>query len=169
MDRRRRPGRAEAEDLKALKDVIKTANDPPATLTQLQENALKPSEPGYQNHHIDEQALLRSLGYSQSEIDRPDNIVRTPTLKHYQITGWYAERNSEYGGLSPREYLRSQPESVRRRVAAVAPPEARRKLEAIADSQWFPQAGDAGMSLLNLDRGIFKPTRCAMHSRFRLA
>lgn len=41
---------------------------------------------------------------------------------------------------------------------AVAPPEARRKLEAIADSQRFSQAGDAGMSLFNLDRGIFKPT-----------
>lgn len=41
---------------------------------------------------------------------------------------------------------------------AVEPLEARRKLEEIADSQWFPQAGDAGMSLLNLDRGIFKPT-----------
>jgi hypothetical protein len=41
---------------------------------------------------------------------------------------------------------------------AVAPVEARRKIEEIADSKWFPQAGEAGMSLLNLDRGIFKPT-----------
>lgn len=41
---------------------------------------------------------------------------------------------------------------------AVAALEARQKLEAIVASQWFPQAGDAGMSLLNLDRGIFKPT-----------
>jgi hypothetical protein len=106
----------QAEDLKALTDAIKTANDPPATLEQLQENALKPSEPGYQNHHIDEQSLLRSLGYSQSEIDRPDNVVRMPTLKHYEITGWYARSNPDYGGLSPREYLKSQPESIRRQV-----------------------------------------------------
>lgn len=41
---------------------------------------------------------------------------------------------------------------------AVAPLEARRKLESIAASEWYPQAGDAGMSLLNLDRGLFKPT-----------
>ena len=41
---------------------------------------------------------------------------------------------------------------------AVAPGEARRKLEAIANSGWQPQAGDAGMSLWNLDRGVFKPT-----------
>lgn len=41
---------------------------------------------------------------------------------------------------------------------AVAPIEARGQLEAIVESKWFPQAGDAGMSLWNLDRGIFKPT-----------
>jgi hypothetical protein len=41
---------------------------------------------------------------------------------------------------------------------AVAPVEARRMLQSIADSNWMPQAGDAGMSLSNLDRGVFKPT-----------
>jgi uncharacterized protein YdcH (DUF465 family) len=41
---------------------------------------------------------------------------------------------------------------------AVAPVEARRMLEMIADSKWMPQAGHAGMSLWNLDRGVFKPT-----------
>lgn len=41
---------------------------------------------------------------------------------------------------------------------AVAPVEARQQLEAIAATHWFPQAGDAGMSLSNLDHGIFKPT-----------
>jgi Domain of unknown function (DUF2019) len=41
---------------------------------------------------------------------------------------------------------------------AVAPEAARRMLKAIADSSEFPQAGEAGMSLVNLERGIFKPT-----------
>ena len=41
---------------------------------------------------------------------------------------------------------------------AVAPGPARSQLEAIAASKHFPQAGDAGMSLWNLDRGVFKPT-----------
>ncbi|NEW99972.1 DUF2019 domain-containing protein [Rhodopseudomonas sp. BR0G17] len=40
---------------------------------------------------------------------------------------------------------------------AVAPVEARRQLEAIASSKWFPQAGDAGMCLSFLDDGTFKP------------
>ncbi len=41
---------------------------------------------------------------------------------------------------------------------AVAPDEARKLIETIASSRKFPQAGDAGMTLVNLDRGIFKPT-----------
>ena len=41
---------------------------------------------------------------------------------------------------------------------AVASLEARSKLKAIADSHEQPQAGEAGMSLWNLERGIFKPT-----------
>ena len=41
---------------------------------------------------------------------------------------------------------------------AVAPEVARQELQAIADSREYPQAGEAGMSLWNLDRGIFKPT-----------
>lgn len=41
---------------------------------------------------------------------------------------------------------------------AVAPKAARAALEAIANSKQYPQAGEAGMSLWNLDRGIFHPT-----------
>ncbi|HLY57584.1 MAG TPA: DUF2019 domain-containing protein [Stellaceae bacterium] len=41
---------------------------------------------------------------------------------------------------------------------AVAPEKAREALEAISKSNWYPQAGDAGMCLWNLDRGVFKPT-----------
>jgi hypothetical protein len=35
---------------------------------------------------------------------------------------------------------------------------ARRELQAIVDEKWHPQAGDAGMTLHNLDMGVFKPT-----------
>lgn len=41
---------------------------------------------------------------------------------------------------------------------AVAPQQARAQLQAIVDSQWFPQAGDAGMCLRNLELGVFRPT-----------
>jgi hypothetical protein len=40
---------------------------------------------------------------------------------------------------------------------AVAPAESRKPIEKIAASRWYPQAGDAGMTLANLDRGVFVP------------
>lgn len=41
---------------------------------------------------------------------------------------------------------------------ALAPKEGRQVLQAIADSQRQPQAGEARASLRHLDEGIFKPT-----------
>jgi hypothetical protein len=41
---------------------------------------------------------------------------------------------------------------------AVTPQFARWKLQVLADSREYPQAGDAGMTIDALDRGIFKPT-----------
>jgi hypothetical protein len=41
---------------------------------------------------------------------------------------------------------------------AVEPDSARRMLELIADSREYPQAGEAGMTIDNLDSGVFKPT-----------
>jgi Domain of unknown function (DUF2019) len=40
---------------------------------------------------------------------------------------------------------------------AVEPQIARKMLEAIANSGWLPQSGDAGMLLIGLDDGSFKP------------
>jgi hypothetical protein len=41
---------------------------------------------------------------------------------------------------------------------AVAPKEALKVIQAIANSSEYPQAGEAGMCLWNLERGVFKPT-----------
>lgn len=40
---------------------------------------------------------------------------------------------------------------------AVAPLEARRQLQIIADSREYPQATEAGMSVRNLNQGVYKP------------
>jgi hypothetical protein len=45
-----------------------------------------------------------------------------------------------------------------RRTLALNYKDARRVIEDIANSGKFPMAGDAGMTLWNLDRGVFKPT-----------
>lgn len=42
-------------------------------------------------------------------------------------------------------------------MLAVAPQAAREHLQAIKDSKFQPQAGEAGRSLWNLERGVFKP------------
>ena len=42
--------------------------------------------------------------------------VRVPTLKHWQITGWYMFKNDTYGGVSPRTYLRGKDWGERMRV-----------------------------------------------------
>ena len=44
-----------------------------------------------------------------------------------------------------------------KRTLAVAPQVARQAIESISQSNWFPQAGEAGMTLSNLDSGVFKP------------
>lgn len=41
---------------------------------------------------------------------------------------------------------------------AMAPERARRMLEILAESGEYPQAGDAGMTIDALDRGVFRPT-----------
>ncbi len=41
---------------------------------------------------------------------------------------------------------------------AVAPQAARGLLVAIRDSRWMPQALHAGMSLWNLEKGVYRPT-----------
>lgn len=41
---------------------------------------------------------------------------------------------------------------------AIDYPAARREIQDIADSKWGPQCLDAGMTLINLDNGIYRPS-----------
>jgi hypothetical protein len=86
---------------------IKSYLDPPKTLSELQD-AVSNRQIGYDIHHIVEQTSAERDGSPRRIIDASDNLVRIPTLKHWQITGWYMTPNEDYGGRSPREYLRGQ-------------------------------------------------------------
>ena len=77
-------------------------------------------DPGYQDHHIAEQAAARQDGYSDELIDGLENVVRIPTLRHQEINGWYGRKNEDFGGLSPREYLRGKSWEERVRVGQYA-------------------------------------------------
>lgn len=101
--------------LQEYHDVIQTYRDPPRTLEELQ-NAVSDPKPGYDIHHIVEQTWAERFGFSRSEIDGPDNRVRIPRMKHWEITGWYGRRDKDFGGLSPREYLQDKTWNERRRV-----------------------------------------------------
>ncbi len=99
--------------------VISSYVDPPKSLEELQQAASTPA-PGYDIHHIVEQSSAAQDGFSSDQIDSPDNLVSVPRWKHWEINGWYGAANDEYGGLSPRDYLRGRDWEERRRIGIEA-------------------------------------------------
>jgi Domain of unknown function (DUF2019) len=106
---------------------------------------------------------FKAIALDQDEAIRMDDNARFNRL--FKLMEVVKEELKARGGDQRRALLRlfKDPNAeVRLKAAkatlAVAPEAARRMLEVIADSNEFPQAGDAGMTLVNLDRGIFRPT-----------
>jgi hypothetical protein len=97
------------------RDRIIAYLDEPKFLDELRRAAGEP-KPGYEIHHIVEQTPARLDGFTAERIQGWRNLVRIPTYRHWQITGWYATRNEEFGGMSPRDYLRGQTWEERFRV-----------------------------------------------------
>lgn len=88
---------------------IDSYRDPPKSLEELHGAVSPESKAGYQDHHIVEQTSAERDGkYPRELIDHPDNVVRIPTMKHEDINGWYSKPNRDYGGMSPRDYLRDK-------------------------------------------------------------
>jgi hypothetical protein len=88
-------------------DRVDAYRDPPKILEELQQGASEPKR-GYDVHHIAEQTSAEQDGFPRSQIDARENLVRVPTYKHWEITGWYQVKNKDYQGLSPRDYLRGK-------------------------------------------------------------
>ncbi|MCZ7595253.1 MAG: hypothetical protein M5U16_10320 [Hyphomicrobium sp.] len=93
--------------------------DEPKDLETLHSAVSNPA-PGYQTHHIAEQEAARIDGFPKELIDGYDNTVRIPTLKHWEVTGWFGRSNKRFGGLSPREYLRGKSWEERTKVGLEA-------------------------------------------------
>jgi hypothetical protein len=81
--------------------------DEPKTLEELEQTAKEPKT-GYDIHHIAEQTPGRRDGYPESWINSPDNTVRIPRFKHWDINRWYSTKNEDFGGMTPRNYLRGK-------------------------------------------------------------
>lgn len=71
---------------------------------------------GYDLHHIVEQGPAALDGFPRSLIDAPENLVRIPRYKHWEINAWYETSNEDYGNRTPRVYVRGKDWSERVRV-----------------------------------------------------
>jgi hypothetical protein len=80
---------------------------PSLATRELRESVATPKA-GYDIHHIVEQTSAAQDGYPRHMIDAPENLARIPRLKHREINGWYQTRNDDFGGMSPREYVRGK-------------------------------------------------------------
>lgn len=98
---------------------IRSYQDPPKSLTELQQQAGQ-RRPGYDDHHIVEQGAGGREGFPRSMLDSVDNVVSVPRYKHHEITGWYTAKNPNFGGLSPRDYLQGRDWSEHVRVGQQA-------------------------------------------------
>jgi hypothetical protein len=78
-------------------DRISAYLEPPKTLDELRE-AARTSRPGHDIHHIVEQSSARQDGFSEEEINSPENLVSIPTYRHWDINRWYSKPNDQFGG-----------------------------------------------------------------------
>jgi hypothetical protein len=97
------------------KEEINSYFDPPKSLEELQKAASHP-EKGYDVHHIVERNTAAKDGSEDHLIDAPENLVRVPRWKHWQINSWFQMKTAGFGGLSPRRYLRGKSWEERRKI-----------------------------------------------------
>ena len=74
----------------------------------MQQAVFNPKQ-GYEIHHIVEKGSAEQDRFPDSMIHAPDNLVRIPRFKHWEITSWYMTKNKDYKGIPPREHLRGRP------------------------------------------------------------
>ncbi len=84
-------------------------------------------------------SLYRQMDETEKELRRRGREARLALLRLYDHPNMQVRLNAA------------------KRTLGVAPEAARKVIQEIYDSKWYPQAGDAGMTLSNLDRGVFKP------------
>ena len=104
-----------------------------------------------------------AIGLAQQQADLYDDIGEFNRLfKKMQevvkeLRGREGDQRSILLALYDHPNLQVRLKAVKNSLA-LAPKEGRRVLQAIADYNRQPQAGEARASLRNLDKGIFKPT-----------
>lgn len=89
-------------------DLYIEAGKPPQSLDVLR-NDVATRRPGTEVHHIIERSAWDREEFEPAQ-DRDGwfNTVRISTLRHREITSWYATPNKDYGHMSPRAWLRGR-------------------------------------------------------------
>jgi hypothetical protein len=89
-------------------DLYIEAGKPAQSLDVLRNDVATP-RPGTEVHHIIERSAWDRAEFEPAR-DRDGwlNTVRISTLRHRQITSWYARANEDYGNMSPRAWLRGR-------------------------------------------------------------
>ncbi len=82
--------------------------DAPKTLTELQRGAARGKRDGYDIHHVVEEDAALKDGFPDSIVNGAANLVRISRLKHWQINSWFQKPNLNYGGLTPRQFLKGK-------------------------------------------------------------
>lgn len=75
--------------------------------------------PGYDIHHIVERSAASQPGFPVHMLNAPENLVLIPTFRHWELNAWYEQKNENYGGISPREYLKGKDWTERFRVGEI--------------------------------------------------
>lgn len=108
-----------AEWLRERSPLIESYRDPPKSFEELQQDVSTPGL-GYDKHHVVEQTQAENEGFSREQIDAPENLVRIPRMKHWEINAWYQTENPAFGGETPRDYLSGRSWAVKRAVGLEA-------------------------------------------------
>jgi hypothetical protein len=90
-----------------LEPSIEAYLDPPKSLEELRQAVSDPKK-GYDIHHIVEKTSAEQDGFPTSMIHGPENLVRIPRFKHWEINSWYLTKSRAFGELSPRDYCAAE-------------------------------------------------------------
>jgi hypothetical protein len=93
--------------------------DEPKSLQELQRAVIERKR-GYDIQHIVEKTPALADGFTRAQTEAPENLALVPTLKHWRLTAWFATKNDDFGGVSPREYLRGKSWDERKRLGLSA-------------------------------------------------
>jgi hypothetical protein len=102
-----------------LEPSIEAYLDSPKSLEELRQAISDPKQ-GYDIHHIVEKTSAEDDGFPKSMTHGPENLVRIPRFKHWEINSWFMSPNEDYEGHSPRNFLRKKSWDERRSVGIKA-------------------------------------------------